>query len=106
MQQSSNMPQKLDPSDLFAFLSTHDEYPTSGYWLATEARRAGVAPELAEFFESIPGEIPDEETVVKHALPSELPHDKVLEISGGEAQVPLGGDQELLIQEDVIEGKN
>jgi hypothetical protein len=101
-----NPPQKIDPSDLFAFLDRHEEYPTSGYWLAEKAKRDQEAPEMIEFLEAIPGQIEDQETIVKHAIkPQETPVDKVLDISGGEAQTPLGGDQELRIQEDVIEGQ-
>jgi hypothetical protein len=106
MTEQPNQPEKIDPTDLFAVIGQHDEYPTSGYWLAREAKQEGSPPEVVEFLESIPGQIEDQETVVKHALkPDEAPQDKVLDISGGEPTTPLGGDQELRIQEDVIEGQ-
>jgi hypothetical protein len=97
----------LEPTDLFAFLAKHDEYPVSGLKLAETARAEHAAPELAEFFEALPGTLSSESEIVSHAVkPYEAPYNATLDVSGGEPTDPYVSPEEATLQiDDIAPGK-
>ncbi|MDF2461641.1 MAG: hypothetical protein K0S68_1044 [Candidatus Saccharibacteria bacterium] len=97
----------LDPQDLFAFLAKHDEYPVSGLKLAEAARSEDAAPELAEFFEALPGTLESESEIVSHAVkPYEAPYNATLDVSGGEPTEPyVAPDDATLLIDDIVPEK-
>jgi hypothetical protein len=97
-------PDKLiSPDELFAFLSRHDDYPVSGLRLAQAAREDEASPELAEFFEALPGTLNAETEIVAHAVkPTEAPFDAALAVPDGEPTPPFIPPQQATLQVDDI----
>jgi hypothetical protein len=84
----SHSKSRLDPQDLFEFLSTQEEYPVSGVGLARRARQQGASRELVKFFEAIPITFHNESEIVAHAAkPSEPPVGTQLDL--GPTEIPL-----------------
>ncbi len=73
--------QQIDPTEFFAFLESHDEYPASGQHLASEARQEGSEPELAKFFEALPT-VNNAGEILEHAvMPEQAPFGRQLDLT-------------------------